>query len=163
MATIIASNGHEIIVDDDDFERLSAFSWRVNPRGYAVRYAIENGRKVEIKMHRSVLNIEKGNAQMVDHKNRIKIDNRKENLRLCTHAQNGWNMGKRKRNTTGYKGANRMPNGRFAAQITFCGEKHHLGCFATAEEAHEVYCLAADMLHGEFANHDNCAQEKAND
>ncbi|HEM8998853.1 TPA: HNH endonuclease [Burkholderia cenocepacia] len=153
MRTIISTNGLPILVDDEDFERLSAVTWWVRKDGYVSRTVMVDGVKTSLKIHRMVLNLQAGVPFLVDHINGNRADNRKANLRVCTHAQNAWNMGKAATNTTGYKGVSMMANGRFVAQIRCHGRKYHLGCFGTPEEAHEVYCLAADMLHGEFSNY----------
>lgn len=152
---IMSTNGYEILVDEEDFERCSRVWWHVIKKGYAVRGIFENGQKFEVKMHRFILGLDRYDGRIVDHANGNRLDNRKCNLRLCTKAQNGWNQGPQKTNTTGYKGVSRTPNGRYTSQIRHLGRKHHLGIYPTAEEAHEVYCLAADLLHGEFANHGN--------
>jgi len=153
MRTILSTNGFSILVDDEDFERLSAVTWRVSKDGYVGRTVVIDGVKTSLRIHRMVLKLDSGQPFVIDHINGDRLDNRKANLRRCTRAENAWNMGKAVTNTTGYKGVNMMPNGRFAAQIRCHGRKYHLGCFGTAEEAHEFYCLAADLLHGEFANY----------
>lgn len=89
----------------------------------------------------------------VDHKNGITSDNRFENLRLATRAQNRANVGKTSRNSTGFKGvkySNR--GGAYVANIGCGGKKHYLGHFPSAKAAYEAYCVAADRMHGEFAN-----------
>lgn len=150
---IMSTNGQEILVDAEDFERCSRLWWHVIKRGYATRAIFENGRRFEVLMHRFILGLDRHDGRIVDHANGNRLDNRKCNLRLCTKAQNGWNQGPQKTNTTGYKGVSRTPNDRFVAQIRCRGRKYHLGSFDTAEQAYEFYCLAADLLHGEFANH----------
>lgn len=88
----------------------------------------------------------------IDHINGVKTDNRIENLRLATSSQNACNKAISSRNTSGFKGAGRCKGG-YRATITYQKKFRHLGVFKTAEDAHEVYCLAADLLHGEFARH----------
>lgn len=90
----------------------------------------------------------------VDHINGDGLDNRRENLRVCTHAENTRNKRMLSANTTGLKGVSwHKKDKKFRAQIGFDGQKVHLGNFDDPHLAHEMYCLAADMLHGEFANH----------
>lgn len=92
--------------------------------------------------------------RQVDHINGDGLDNRRENLRICTHAENTRNKRMLGANTSGFKGVSWHKGDRkFRAQITVNKRKIHLGNFDDAEMAHEMYCLAADMLHGEFANH----------
>lgn len=92
-------------------------------------------------------------ADQVDHKNVNPSDNSWENLREASGEQNAHNKRKYKCNTSGYKGVYAAPGGGWHARIRDKGKLKLLGRFDTPEAAHEVYCLAADMLHGEFANH----------
>lgn len=88
----------------------------------------------------------------IDHKNHIPSDNRWTNLREATKSQNGRNRGAQKNNSTGLKGAYRQDNssGRYFSFIKYNGKRVHLGCFATAEEAHAAFMRTARELHGEF-------------
>lgn len=114
---------------------------------------IVNGRPVRKSVHRimaeAFLSIPPG--MVVDHINGNKIDNRLCNLRIATTSQNTWNAGKRKRNTSGYKGVTwSKSSNKWQAQMGFHGKKVFLGLFHTAEEASAAYCTAAIRLHGEF-------------
>lgn len=92
-------------------------------------------------------------TRTLDHINEIKADNRLANLRLATRNQNGYNKGKPKTNTSGYKGVHwHKRDKHWRAQIAFDGKHVNLGGFATAEEAYVAYCTAAAKYHGEFAN-----------
>lgn len=91
----------------------------------------------------------------IDHVNGDKSDNRIANLRAATRRQNKYNSKRRRDNTTGFKGVGRASKANrskpFCAQIMVKGKRYNLGFYATAEEAHEAYGLAARKLHGEFA------------
>jgi len=93
--------------------------------------------------------------RVIDHANRNKADNRRENLRECSVAENAWNQTLRIDNSSGYKGVHfNNEKRKWQARIrTGEGKRTHLGYFDTVEDAHEFYCLAADMIHGAFANH----------
>jgi hypothetical protein len=88
----------------------------------------------------------------VDHKNTKRDDNRWDNLRQATVAQNTNNTGLRSTNISGFKGVY-LHQGRWVAQISSGGKQRYLGGFDTPQEAHRAYCEAADKFHGEFANH----------
>jgi hypothetical protein len=90
----------------------------------------------------------------IDHVNGDGLDNRRENLRVATHAQNASNRGVRVNNTSGFKGVHANHSGRgkqWFAYITTNYKRQHLGMFGTAEEAARAYDAAAVRLHGEFA------------
>jgi hypothetical protein len=93
----------------------------------------------------------------IDHKNRIRDDNRLCNLRPATRQQQ--NMNKVQRQSSGLPGVyleKRSKASPFKSQvryphpITGASMLKHLGVFKTADEAYEVYDLACQMVHGEF-------------
>lgn len=90
-------------------------------------------------------------AENIDHKNRVPGDNRISNLRPCTQRQNLANTATRRDSTTGIKGVNLMPHGRYRAMISRDGRMKHLGMFASAAEAQAAYLNAAREMRGEFA------------
>lgn len=88
----------------------------------------------------------------VDHINRIKDDDRWENLRLANRSQNCGNDGLRKNNTSGYKGVTLdVASGLWRAQIRLNGRKTNLGRFPTKEEAAAAHDRAAIASFAEFA------------
>lgn len=89
---------------------------------------------------------------VIDHINGNGLDNRIENLRAATRAENNRNSRVKSNNTTGYKGVcfDRR-EGRFVASIARDGKQFNLGYFETPEDAHAAYCIAAERLHGKFA------------
>lgn len=137
------------LVDDEDFERISRYKWCLwSSKKRTQRYAIRHEAGKTIWMHRFIMNAPRGRE--VDHRNGNGLDNRRDNLRLCTHAENLHNSGLGRANTSGYKGVTKS-NRVFQAKITI-GEVHYnLGTFRTARQAARAYDAAADIMHGEFA------------
>ncbi len=91
-------------------------------------------------------------SEEIDHKNGDPGDNRLENLRAATHAQNMRNCRNRSTNTSGLKGVRWRPDkSKWVARIQHEGKDIHIGYFSTAEEAYAAYCSAAAQYHGEFA------------
>lgn len=86
----------------------------------------------------------------IDHTDGNPGNNRWENLRLATNAQNQQNRKIASNNTSGAKGVMRIGN-RFAAHITVGGKKRYLGTFGTLNEAADAYKSAAEQEFGEFA------------
>ena len=77
--------------------------------------------------------------QEVDHINRIKTDNRFENLRYCTDSENQWN----KESVDNAKGYYWNRN-KWQSRIRINGKKKHLGCFDNEQEARQAYVDARD-------------------
>lgn len=91
-------------------------------------------------------------SEQIDHIDGNGLNNVLSNLREATAAQNLRNSSIRKNNRCGFKGVyfDRKKK-RFLAGITVNYKRKTLGSFKTAEEAHEAYCKAASVYHGEFA------------
>lgn len=105
-------------------------------------------------MHRELLGLGVGDQRIGDHANGNRLDNRRLNLRACSFSQNARNRSLGRDNKTGFKGVSfRREHGKYGAAIRYGKKMKHLGYFKDAALAHEFYCLAADLLHGEFANH----------
>lgn len=156
MKSIALTHEAFALVDDADFADLNRFKWRVDPWGYVVRSAPHPSGKhwTTERMNRRILGLEIGDPTEGDHWNRNKLDNQRLNLRACTRLENAKNIAVRKDNRAGLKGVGfHKAAQKWVANITCNGVRKHLGCYASAEEAHEVYCLWADMLHGAFASH----------
>ena len=141
------TQGKYAIVDDEDFEYLSQFKWWSDGHGYAIR-KVKN--KV-ITMHSVLLSPPRGKE--IDHINRNRSDNRKNNLRVVTRQQNLFNSNKHSDNISGFKGINRhnLGKGYWRAKIFVAGKHKHLGLFNTKEEAARIYDTAAKKHFGEFA------------
>jgi hypothetical protein len=88
----------------------------------------------------------------IDHINGDPLDNRIANLRLATSAQNAMNKGEYQKRSGLPKGVTLHPaSGKFRARIRRDGSLRSLGLFLSADEAGQVYRLAATELFGEFA------------
>jgi len=141
------------IVDEEDFEWLSEYSWCFHPGG---AYARIKGNNKNILMHRLITGVSNPSVK-VDHENFNRLDNRKENLRSCTNQQNCANTRpkpKRSRfESSSYKGVFWSERGKrkWRAQIMVSGKSIHLGCYPTQKEAALSYNLAAVDSFGEFA------------
>lgn len=87
---IIRTNkGDEILVDADDLDRLSRYSWSVGADGYP--QARVKGKMV--RLHEFLLARYRGPGLVIDHINRNRLDNRKDNLRIVTKSHNCANRG----------------------------------------------------------------------
>lgn len=151
MKRIPLTQNQVALVDDEDYERLSQFKWHAHykplaNRFIAQRHLPQQGMSRPITtMHREILGpIPDG--QEIDHKNRDTLDNRRSNLRICSHQQNCWNRRRRRR----FQGIQRKGTGYMARIRTTSGHLY-LGIFKTMNDASEAYNSAAKIHHGEFA------------
>lgn len=104
----------------------------LNRSGYIEIYI--NGKRY--RAHRLAIFYMTGRwPKAVDHKNRIRNDNRWCNIRPCTLAENNQNPGISKRNKSGVIGVHWHGQQRkWIAAIQIDGKKLHLGSFSTREE-----------------------------
>jgi AP2 domain. len=92
-------------------------------------------------------------SDQIDHIDNNGSNNRWDNLRLSTQADNARNTkGRRRVHFDLPKGAFPQRDGKYQAAITHQGKRIYLGVFNTAAEAHAIYCAKAQELQGEFHN-----------
>lgn len=152
MKGIPLANGAGVaLVDDEDYERLSEFTWKANRRGKTI-YAIRStDRHHHVKMHRDVLGFGIGDPG-VDHINGNGLDNRKKNLRVATPVQNGANSRPRTDSASPFKGVTfHKGDGQWHARIRVDGDQHFLGAYESERDAAIAYNGAARALSGDRA------------
>lgn len=146
--------GKYILVDNEDFALINQYKWYFN-KGYAERiiYVKGSGRdrpkKYMQSVHRLIMDAPKGKS--VDHINHDGLDNRRENLRVCSHMQNMNNIRMPKNNTSGYKGV-RWHKGaqKWIAEIRCMGTRYYLGLYTNVDDAVNAYKEKATMLRGDY-------------
>jgi hypothetical protein len=152
IAFITLTRGCEAVIDASDVSLIDKWNWCAMVKRdtcYAYRNDHSNGRQKTIRMHRVIMKAPKG--VQVDHINRCGTDNRKENLRLATNAQNQRNARTRTDNKSGYKGVTLdKRTSRWRAMIRVDGVLKSLGFFDDPKIAHEAYKKASEKYHGEF-------------
>lgn len=152
MRKIPLTQGAHALVDDEDYQRLSAIKWRLSKRsghrGYAVRTTGRRRAQKSLYMHRVILNAPAN--RHVDHIDGDGLNNCRSNLRLCTRSQNLSNHRKYKNNQSGFVGVRR--NGRkWQALVKKNGKDYCFGTFPTKIQAAVARDEAAKELHGNFA------------
>ena len=155
MREIVLTRGQVAIVDDEDFEAVSAFKWCAQPSRHTF-YALRNvrrpgGGKTTENLHRLVLARKLGrpllNGEKADHENGDGLDNRREKLRLATNAQNMRNCFKSLPNKSSqFLGvARHRATKKWQASIRVPGKSIYLGLHDTelgAAQSREAYILA---------------------
>lgn len=141
VARVPLSQGLTAVIDADDAEMVSEYVWSafLNPhtRGYyAVSHSkLANGRRPRLRMHRLIMKAP--TDRVVDHRDHDGLNNRRSNLRICTHTENTRNLrGPQRNGTSGYIGVtwNKQVK-RWRAQTKIDSTQHHVGHFNTAIEA----------------------------
>ena len=74
--------GKSAIVDDEDYEKIYKIKW-FYVKGYAMS-------RDGISMHRLIMS--PPSDMEIDHKNHDRLDNRKNNLKICTRKENARNV-----------------------------------------------------------------------
>ena len=153
MKEIPLSRGMVALVDDDDFERVNRFKWHVT-KGRNDFYAERNLRVNEGKgrqlLHSFLLPHRKG--LHVDHINHNTLDNRRDNIRICTVSQNHMNRRKGTGTTSKYKGVYwHTAAGMWQVATKKNYKRIFIGYFKDEEDAARAYDAKATELFGEFA------------
>jgi len=157
---LLTKKGIKILIDDEDFEKAN-FGKKlfVKNSGFVVIVSHSNNKTKHTFLHKVIMPARKG--LQVDHINGNRLDNRKSNLRICTHAENQRNKKKQNgRYKFKYKGVflrkENLKSGeivdRWYAFITVNKKRFHKFGAKSEEEAALLYNELAKKYHGEFAN-----------
>jgi hypothetical protein len=146
ICKIPLTSGGFALIDAEDYDKIKHLSWRTTSTcGYVGNYVFRGQTNWLAKM---VMGATK--EQEVDHINHDRLDNRKENLRICTSSQNCMNRSAKISNT-GVKGVCFVKaTGKYQVMIMASGVSHYLGQFSTLEEAIAVRKKAEEQYHKEF-------------
>lgn len=155
MREILLTQGKVVLVSDEDYEELNKHKWyayKCANTFYAQRtLTIGVGKYRTVRMHSIVMKTPK--RMETDHINGNGLDNRRENLRVCTRSENLMNQKRGINNTSGYKGVSwHKGTEKWQSKIAAKGKRIYLGLFKEKEEAHKAYCEASKRYHGEFGN-----------
>lgn len=149
MILIDLPNSGPAMIDDDCLSLVSGVKWYA-ARGRDTTYAMHRDANGTTYMHRLIAGAAKGFD--VDHVNGNGLDNRRGNLRVCTHAQNIANQRISRANTSGFKGVSwDKRRGAWEAHIKFQGKKMFLGYHQVKADAARAYNAKATEIFGEFA------------
>lgn len=142
------TQGRYAYISPEDYTLIKPYTWRLLKTKHGEYAQSGNG----ILMHRLIM---KPSADLeIDHINRDGLDNRRENLRLCTSSQNKHNTKVRKDSSTGYRGIyyNTKYN-KYYVQIKPPNAKRiFVGAFSNLSEAIKRYEEVAITIFEDFYN-----------
>lgn len=138
--------GKFALVDDEDYEELIKNKWWATK---GKTYAIGRVAGKAALMHRIVMGVTHLFI-VVDHKDGNSLNNQKENLRICSAAENARNRMPVNSKHSRFKGVTQK-GAHWEAYIKKNSKRIHLGMYMSEEEAAHAYNVAASELFGEFA------------
>ncbi len=134
------------IVDDEDAPEVRRHHWRLHQHGYA--YMRWPGGRKNVYVHTLLFGL---TEREIDHINGTPLDNRRANLRPCTHRQNTWNM-RSKPGSSQFKGVSwDAGRGRWRAALVLNGSQIFHARFADETAAALAYDAAVLEYFGDFA------------
>ncbi|WP_317818524.1 HNH endonuclease [Clostridium tetani] len=118
------------IIDIEDVPKVENIRRRPDSKGYAHNNSNKNK---TIYMHRIIMDCNEG---FVDHINKNKYDNRKQNLRMVTSQENSFNSSKRKDNASGVVGVSYSKRlNKWRSRIVINYKEKHLPTSSSFDEA----------------------------
>lgn len=139
------------LIDLDDIDKASQYKWSLNNKGYV------RNTKNNLLLHRLIMDCPKD--MEVDHINHDPLDNRKSNLRICTHQQNLMNKSLQRNSTSGIVGISWSETfSKWKAYIMVNNKYINLGLFSTKEEAIKAREYAEIEYFGEYRKQNEIQQ-----
>lgn len=149
---IFASNtNNPFLIDTEDYDLVKKHCWYETTYGYLMTRL---NRKKQIFLHRYLIFGENDNNHevLVDHKSKIKSDNRRENLRVCNKSENAQNTSISSNNTSGHLGVSYYKQGnKWRAWITINGKFVSLGYYNDIDSAIKARINGEQQYYGQFA------------
>lgn len=141
------SNGGIFYFDKEDFDKIKNYRWYITDAGY-IRAHIDETHSVF--MHSLIYGDKE--KRDIDHINRVKFDNRKENLREATRGENVINRDPISSNSSGVTGVRWSQKAKkWQALITKDGVNHYLGTYEDFNDAVNARKLAEIYYFGEYS------------
>lgn len=154
MPSLTLPSGHKVLFSEEDAPLVRRLKWYTCQLfGHVYARSGPSKRPADNKkmMHRLILKPAPG--LNVDHVNGDGLDNRRENIRVCTQSQNLANRKQtpcRKAGAALYKGVTQRGTG-WAAEGVHAKQRYRLGVYETPEDAAYAYDNWTRATNGEFA------------
>ena len=137
------NKGEEFYFDLEDYVLIKDYCWHLKPDGYVV--------SDHTKMHRIIMGVDDPKI-LIDHDNRVRIDNRKENLKICTSKENAMNKSLLSSNKSGITGVYyRKDSQNWRSRLIIQDEVVELGSHKYFEDAVIARLQAEKEHYGSFA------------
>ena len=149
---VYTTNNDEILIDLADFNLIKNYYISLGGWGYA------SIRKLGVKesvqsLHRFLLN--PSDDKVVDHINHNILDNRRCNLRICSHQENIFNQTAKSNNSSGRRGVYwNKEKKKWNVKLCINDENKNFGYYSDFDEATKVRRLAEIKYFGEYATED---------
>ena len=144
-------DGSVFMIDSDMIDLVKDKNFYTSRKGYSPEYIADVN---WVTLHDYILPHREGFE--VDHINHDTFDNRKCNLRYCTHQQNQINQDLQRNNTSGVAGVSwYQPRRKYRARIKIGQIDIHLGYYETFLEATQARNVGMECMFGEFGVYNN--------
>lgn len=154
----------DMLLDDEDVDKCKEKHWNINKYNHLMKrdyfYAVAMG---GILLHRYIMDTPKG--LVTDHRDGNKLDNRKQNLQICTVKENSRKSQFRLTNKSGHSGVIWYPHhnyNKWKATIIVDYKTINLGYFDDINDAIKVREQAELKYFGEFQPVSNCTENAGN-
>mgnify|MGYP005993841775 CR=1 FL=1 len=155
---ITASEDTDTVVSPENYEWATQFMWHLNSKGYASRNVYTEGEanSKQLKLHYAlglrILGRPLARGEIMDHEDRVKLNNRRINLRLATKNQNDTNKGSARGLSSIYKGVSLdKRDKKWVAGIRVNKLRINIGRFVDELEAAYMYDCDASALQDSYA------------
>ena len=141
---LILARGEIAMVDASDWVLANKYKWYKKKDGYVAR----TEKQKTVLLHRFIMNTPQG--KITDHINGNKLDNRRENLRICGYSENA--MNRKPYSGRPYKGVYWFKdNNKWGVKLKLKGKSLFFGLHENEKDAARVYNIKARELFGQYA------------
>jgi len=127
----VVSGGRDILVDPEDRWLLDNYNWSLHGKGYVVTYSPAPTDGVT-RLHHCIVGMPIDPDVVIDHIDRNKLNNKRNNLRYTTRTENYLNSDRSDNATYIYK---QTWSGRYYVDITRQRQRYYGGTYDTYDEA----------------------------